>query len=231
MTFVISIFETYITAAFFIFIFEIGDKTQLFIISLSTKFKKSTVIIGIFIGTVFNHLLAVFIGFFLGKVIISNPILSNVISSILFIFFGLYFLKPEKENTNSSIQSKFYPVLTVATAFFVAEMGDKTQLAAMTFASNSNFPAVVLAGTVTGMLLANVFGVMIGGVVQKKFSKKAIRDFSSSVFVFFGSFGLLKMVIWSKSLAGFAFVVSASMLCSIMATRLLSVQKYKYYQK
>ncbi|MGD9474210.1 MAG: TMEM165/GDT1 family protein, partial [Eubacteriaceae bacterium] len=134
---------------------EMGDKTQLLAMAFATRFKASKVMMGVFIATVFNHALAVAVGNYITR-FDSAQIYIQGIASLSFIFFGLWTIRGDKLEGEENRTTRFGPVITVAIAFFIAEMGDKTQLATIALATQfPDAPIWVLIGTTTGMLIAD----------------------------------------------------------------------------
>lgn len=115
---------------------EMGDKTQLLAMAFATKYKAFKVLIGVFIATVFNHALAVAVGNYLTR-FDSAQVWIQAIASLSFIFFGLWTIRGDKLEGEENRKSKYGAIATVAIAFFLAEMGDKTQLATIALATNS----------------------------------------------------------------------------------------------
>ena len=107
--------------------------------------------------------------------------------------FGLWSLKPDgtdEEEEESNIKN-FGPVLTVATAFFMGEIGDKTQLAVITLSTQGSFPLLILAGTVLGMIITSGIGVLVGMKLGKKIPEVGLKIGSGITFMIFGYVGLL----------------------------------------
>lgn len=168
---------------------EMGDKTQLLAMAFASKYKASKVLIGVFLATVFNHGLAVAAGNYLTR-FGSAQIWIQGIAALSFIFFGLWTIRGDKLEGEENRATKFGAIGTVAVAFFLAEMGDKTQLA--TIAIATKFPANpvgILMGTTMGMLIADGIGIIVGVVMCKKIPERTIKLISAGVFVFFGFVG------------------------------------------
>lgn len=179
--------QAYVKALFFIFAAEMGDKTQILAMTLATRFKLRHVITGIFIGSLLNHGLAVSVGTLIGTWVPISVL--QLIGGLAFLIFGLWSIRSgEEEEEDLSI--KWSPVYTVAFAFFVGELGDKTQLAAISLAMESKFPLITLAGTVSGMMVTSGMGIFLGMKLGNKLSEKYIKIVSFSVF---SVFGILKL--------------------------------------
>ncbi len=162
-----------------------GDKTQLVALSFATKFKPGKVVAGIFIGTMVSHLMAVIIGQNLNLIIPIQYL--KVIVGLSFIGFGAWTLKggtyDEKKDKKASM---FGPVFTVSLAFFLAELGDKTQLATVSLAAEYRSFFGVWAGSTAGMVAADSLAIIIGVIAGKKLPEKVIKYVSSAIFVVFG---------------------------------------------
>ena len=165
---------------------EMGDKTQLLAMAFACKYKASKVMIGVFIATVFNHALAVAVGNLLTKFHQAEVWIQGI-AALSFIFFGLWTIRGDKLEGEENRISKFGAITTVTIAFFIAELGDKTQLA--TIALATKFPTVpvwILMGTTTGMLIADALGIMIGVVACTRIPERTIKLVSAAAFIIFG---------------------------------------------
>jgi len=165
---------------------EMGDKTQLLAMAFATKYKASKVLLGVFLATILNHALAVALGTFVTRYENLN-IFIQVVAAISFIGFGLWTIRGDKLEGEENRVSKFGPVATVAIAFFLAEMGDKTQLTTIALATKfPDYPLQVLLGTTTGMLIADGIGIIIGVVLCKNIPDRTIKLVSAGIFIIFG---------------------------------------------
>ena len=173
----------FIRAFSLIFIAELGDKSQIIAMTLSTKYKIKKVIIGLSIGIFVNHTLAVLIGASLNRLIDFSLI--SLVAGILFIIFGLWSLNIELDD-ESTKPFKLNPIISIAIIFFVSELGDKTQLTAITLASEATYPLIVLFGTVMGMIFTGLMGIYLGIKMGKKIPITWIKLISSTVFIIIG---------------------------------------------
>jgi putative Ca2+/H+ antiporter (TMEM165/GDT1 family) len=179
----------FLVAAVTVVLAEMGDKTQLLAMAFATKYKASKVMLGVFIATIFNHGLAVAVGNFITH-FESAQIWISGIASLSFIFFGLWTIRGDKLEGEENRTTKFGAVATVAFAFFLAEMGDKTQLATIALATKyPTSPLGILAGTTTGMLIADGIGIIIGVVMCKRIPERTIKLVSAGLFILFGIIG------------------------------------------
>ena len=168
---------------------EMGDKTQLLAMAFAAKYKAGKVMIGVFIATVLNHALAVLVGSLIVQME-GVQVWIRGIAALSFIFFGLWTIRGDKLEGEAEKKTRFGPVITVAIAFFIAEMGDKTQLATVSLATQFPGSAVwVLAGTTTGMLIADGIGIVVGVVLSKKIPEHIVKLISAGVFIVFGFIG------------------------------------------
>jgi len=168
-----------------IFIAEMGDKTQILAMAFATRYPVRKVLFGIFIGSFLNHGLAVILGSYISNFIPINTI--QIIAGLAFVGFALWTLKPDDEEDEADkAKSKFGPVLTVAIAFFIGELGDKTQLTAITLATDAIYPVAILGGTVLGMIATGGIGIFVGKKIGDKIPEFAIKIIAATVFMFFG---------------------------------------------
>jgi putative Ca2+/H+ antiporter (TMEM165/GDT1 family) len=177
----------FLTSLAIVFLAEMGDKTQLLAMAFATRFRWQTVLWGVFAATVANHLFAVLVGNYLTELI---PLASiKIAAAASFILFGLWTIRGD-EPSGEDKKFNFSPFWTVTIAFFIAEMGDKTQLATVALAAEFNTVMPVWAGTTTGMLIADAVGIIVGIVLHKKIPEKQIKWFAALVFIAFGLWGL-----------------------------------------
>jgi putative Ca2+/H+ antiporter (TMEM165/GDT1 family) len=183
----------FLFAASTVVLAEMGDKTQLLAMAFAAKYKASKVMMGVFIATVLNHGLAVAVGNFITR-FQSAQIWIQGIASLSFIFFGLWTIRGDKLDGEENRATKFGAVMTVAIAFFLAEMGDKTQLATIALATKfPTSPIGILVGTTTGMLIADGIGIVIGVVLCKRIPEKTVKLVSAGIFILFGLIGCVQV--------------------------------------
>jgi putative Ca2+/H+ antiporter (TMEM165/GDT1 family) len=176
-----------------IFIAEMGDKTQILAIAFATKYPVKKVLLGIMIGAFLNHGIAVTLGSQLTKLVPMDTI--QIIAGIAFIIFGIWSLRLEEDEEEAKIaNSKYGAVITVALAFFIGELGDKTQLTAITLAAGSTNFLFILLGTVSGMVATGGLGIFVGKKIGDKVPEIGIKIVSSLIFLFFGSAKLYRSV-------------------------------------
>ena len=182
-------FIAFLVAVGAVVLAEMGDKTQLLAMAFATKYKASKVMIGVFIATVFNHALAVAVGNYITRFDGAQMWIQGI-ASLSFIFFGLWTIRGDKLDGEENRATKFGPIITVTIAFFIAEMGDKTQLATIALATKFPDNAIgVLVGTTTGMLIADAIGIIIGVVLCRKIPERTVKLVSAGAFMLFGFIG------------------------------------------
>jgi putative Ca2+/H+ antiporter (TMEM165/GDT1 family) len=164
-----------------------GDKTQLLAMAFATKYRWKTVMWGVFAATILNHLFAVLVGNYLTQIIPMQTI--QIIAALSFIVFGLWTIRGDELNGEDKA-SKHSPFWTVAIAFFMAEMGDKTQLATVALAAQFHAVLPVWLGTTTGMMIADGIGIVIGIVLGKRIPERTVKWAAAMIFIFFGLLGL-----------------------------------------
>jgi putative Ca2+/H+ antiporter (TMEM165/GDT1 family) len=179
--------EAYLTSLAFVVLAEMGDKTQLLAMAFASRYRWQTVMWGVFVATLLNHLLAVFAGNWLTHLIPMHYI--QIAASVSFILFGLWTIRGDSLD-NEDKRFNFSPFWTVAIAFFFAEMGDKTQLATVALAAKYMSIVPVWLGTTTGMIIADAIGIIIGIVLGKKIPERFVKWFAALIFIAFGIIGL-----------------------------------------
>lgn len=168
---------------------EMGDKTQLLSFVLAAKLKKPwPIILGIFAATLANHFLAGWVGAWLATLV--APSTMKWIVAISFFVFGVWALVPDTfdETREYSGRSVF---VTTLVAFFLVEMGDKTQLATVALAAKYPSLVAVVMGTTLGMLVANAPAVWLGEALAQRVNMKAMRWIAAGLFVLLGALTLL----------------------------------------
>lgn len=206
-----------------VFLAEMGDKSQLLAMTFATKYKLKIVIPGVFIGILLNHGLAVLVGNYISRFI--PLIYISYIAAFVFLLFGFFSLKTEEEEDEEEVgSSQRGPIATIAITFFLGEFGDKTQITAMTLASEAANPFIILVGTVSAMMLTSILGIFIGMKIGKKVPEKIIKMVSSIIFIFFG---LAKLY----SLAGWTNLVIAVFVIAILLEFVLLVRFHRQQEE
>ena len=168
---------------------EMGDKTQLLSFVLAAKLKRKVPIaLGILFATLANHFLAGYIGGWLASLV--SPQALKWIVAISFFAFGAWALKPDKMEENRKLRGAGV-FLTTLIAFFLVEMGDKTQLATVALAARYDSLVAVVMGTTLGMMIANVPAVWMGDTLARRVNMKVMHWIAAGLFVLMGVLTLL----------------------------------------
>ncbi len=182
----------FLTSLGFVVLAEMGDKTQLLAMGFATRYHWRTVLWGVFAATLVNHFFAVMVGNYLDRLLPMEYI--NIGAALAFILFGFWTLKGDHLEDKDK-QYSLSPFWTVAIAFFLAEMGDKTQLATVALAAEFNTVIPVWLGTTTGMVIADALGIGFGIVMGKKIPEKAVKWVAAGIFIAFGVFSLYESLL------------------------------------
>jgi len=172
---------------------EIGDKTQLLAFILAARFKKPLpIILGILCATIVNHGLAGALGAWITSVV-SQDVMRWVLG-LSFIGMAIWTLIPDKiEEEETHIAHRFGVFGATLITFFLAEMGDKTQLATVALAAHYAAPLMVVIGTTVGMLLADVPAVFVGNKFADKIPMKLVHSIAAGIFAVMGFLTLFKV--------------------------------------
>ena len=182
----------FIKALLLVVVAEMGDKTQLLAMAMAGKYKVKQVLTGVLIATILNHALAVTAGSYLSLIIPMNTV--KIVAAISFLIFGLWTLRGDKIDKESEKKHRFGPIITVSIAFFLAEMGDKTQLMTIAIAAGSNQPIFILMGTTVGMLIADGIGILGGAWMCRHIPEMYIKWVAGIIFMFFGTLTIYSAV-------------------------------------
>jgi len=172
---------------------EIGDKTQLLAFILAARFKKPLPIVaGILVATLVNHGLAGALGAWITSVV--SPEILRWVLGLSFIGMAVWTLIPDKiedEETRAAQRLGVFGATLIT--FFLAEMGDKTQLATVALAAHYGAPLLVVIGTTLGMLIADVPAVLVGNRFAAKIPLKIVHSIAAAIFAAMGVLALLKV--------------------------------------
>jgi len=165
---------------------EIGDKTQLLAFILAARFKKPIPIIaGIFIATLVNHGLAGALGAWITQSV--NPSTLRWVLSASFIAMAIWTLIPDKiEEDKTQVAQRWGVFVATLITFFLAEMGDKTQIATIAMAAHFADPFTVVMGTTLGMLIADVPAIFMGDKLANKIPMKLVHSIAAAIFTLMG---------------------------------------------
>ncbi|HEX2586120.1 MAG TPA: TMEM165/GDT1 family protein [Steroidobacteraceae bacterium] len=184
--------EAFLVSTGIVALSEMGDKTQLLALLLATQFRRPLPIVaGIFVATVINHLGAGAIGGWLTHVIGTNGL--RWILGLSFLGMAVWMLIPDKLDDTSPSTSRYGVFMTTAITFFLAEMGDKTQIATVALAARFNDLFAVVAGTTLGMMIADVPAVWFGEWIMKRVPVRKIHIIAAIIFAILGVLTLLNV--------------------------------------
>ncbi len=199
---------TFCLAFILIFLSELGDKTQLLVLSFSSKSKTKNILLGVALGTFFSHGLAILFGSRVSE--LANPKVSyflsifTYISFILFGILGFVFKKKDNDSDDSDLDDnnfnllkkvskfKINYVFIIAISIFIGELGDKTFLSSLGLGlQHPNFKFSLILGCIFGMVASNAFSIVFGKLLMCKLKTETIEFFSNLAFIVFGILGLI----------------------------------------
>lgn len=188
--------EALLTSTAVVALAEIGDKTQLLAIVLATRFKKPWPIVGgIFVATLANHFLAALVGEQAAAFL--DSLWFRYAVAIGFIAMAAWTLIPDKlDEDEVDKPSRFGPFLATAIAFFIVEMGDKTQIATVALGARFHTVLPVMAGTTIGMMIANVPAVFAGNALIARVPLNVVRTIAALLFLVIGLWLLAATAGW-----------------------------------
>ena len=186
--------EAFFVSALVVAIGELGDKTQLLALILAARFRRPIpIIVGILFATLLNHSLAGLLGGWIRTAITPEVLRWGL--GLSFLAIAAWALKPDKMDGEPVAMSRYGAFAVTFVAFFIAEIGDKTQLATVALAARFDSLVAVVAGTTAGMLLADVPAVFLADRASGRIPFKAIRYVAAALFAAMGV----------AALAGFSF--------------------------
>jgi Ca2+/H+ antiporter, TMEM165/GDT1 family len=171
---------------------EMGDKTQLLAFILAARFKKPLpIILGILLATLVNHGIAGALGAWITSVI--SPDTMRWVLGLSFLGMAVWTLIPDKiEAEETQVAQKLGVFGATLVTFFLAEMGDKTQIATVALAAHYGAPLLVVIGTTLGMLIADVPAVFVGSKFADKIPMKLVHSIAAGIFAIMGLLTLFK---------------------------------------
>ena len=177
--------EAFLVSITTISVAEIGDRTQLLSLVLAARYRRPwPIIAAILCATLANHAAAGFVGVWFGALL--KPRTLQIVVGISMIAMALWTLKPDKLDENAGAATAAGAFLATLTAFFIAEIGDKTQIATLALAAAYPNLVAVVAGTTAGMMLANVPVVFLGKAFADRLPIKTIHYGAAALFVILG---------------------------------------------
>jgi putative Ca2+/H+ antiporter (TMEM165/GDT1 family) len=191
-----STVEAFLISAGVVALAEVGDKTQLLSLALAAKYRRPVPIIcGVLVATALNHAGAGLIGTLLARFL--NPSVMNWVVFISFVLVGAWMLVPDRlDDERTSGGLGFLGIFGSTTvAFFIAEMGDKTQVATLTLAARFQEFVPVVLGTTLGMMLANVPVILLGHRFAARLPVKALHRIAAAIFIALGVWALFNVIV------------------------------------
>ena len=183
--------EAFLTSTAVVSLAEIGDKTQLLAIVLATRFKRPWAIVaGIFLATIANHFLAALVG--TEAAFLLDSLWFRYLVAALFIGMAVWTLVPDKLDDVNQAPARFGAFLTTVVAFFLVEMGDKTQIATVALGARFQALGLVTAGTTLGMMIANVPAVFLGNGLIRRVPVNVVHKIAALLFFIIGLWLLLE---------------------------------------
>lgn len=177
--------EAFLVSTGVVALAEIGDKTQLLALLLAAKYRKPLpIILGILVATLLNHALAGMVGAWLAATI--GPQAMRWILGLSFIAMAAWMLVPDKADDLEEKPPRYGVFVATLVAFFLVEIGDKTQIATVALAAKYASLVAVVAGTTLGMMLANVPAVLLGEVAARKLPMKLVHGIAAAIFLALG---------------------------------------------
>jgi Ca2+/H+ antiporter, TMEM165/GDT1 family len=183
--------ESFIVSTGVVALAEIGDKTQLLAFILAARFKKPIpIILGILVATIANHGLAGALGAWITATL--SPEILRWVLGLSFIGMAIWTMIPDEiEEDETKIAKRFGVFGATLVTFFLAEMGDKTQIATVAMAAHYGDAIMVVIGTTLGMLIADVPAVFAGDKLANKIPMKLVHSIAAAIFALLGIATLL----------------------------------------
>lgn len=183
--------ESFLISLSTVAVAEMGDRTQLLSLMLAARFRRPwPILAGVLCATIANHAAAAFIGQRLGHAL--TPRILDAAVGLSMIAMALWSLKPDTLDETSTGATRRGAFLATLITFFIAEIGDKTQIATVALAAAYSNLFAVVAGTTTGMLLANAPVVFFGKAFSSRLPLREIRYLASALFLALGLFFLVR---------------------------------------
>lgn len=184
--------EAFLVSTGIVALAEMGDKTQLLSLVLAARFRKPLpIILGILVATLFNHGFAGAAGAWV-TTLLGKDVLRWVVG-LSFIAMAVWIMIPDKLDDDETPSHRFGVFGTTVVAFFLAEMGDKTQIATIALAARYSGLFWVVAGTTLGMMLANVPAVLFGDKAANKVPLGVVHAVAALIFAVLGVLALLNV--------------------------------------
>ena len=177
--------EAFLVSTGVVALAEIGDKTQLLAFILAAKFRKPIpIVLGILVATLVNHAFAGAIGSWM--ITLLGPEILRWILGLSFVGMAIWTLVPDRFDETEAAVARSGVFSTTLVAFFLAEMGDKTQVATVALAAQYQVFSVVVMGTTLGMMIANIPAVYLGDRIANRIPARLVRSIAAAIFMTIG---------------------------------------------
>lgn len=177
--------EALLVATGLVALAEIGDKTQLLAFILAARFRKPVpIILGILVATLLNHAAAGALGAWLTT--LASPLTLRWVLGASFIAMAIWILIPDELDDTRATLTRYGVFATTLVTFFLAEIGDKTQIATIALAARYQALTLVVLGTTLGMMIANVPAVMLGERIAQRIPTRWVHGVAAIVFALLG---------------------------------------------
>ena len=180
----------FIISLFLIGLSELGDKTQLLTLSFATRYPFRVVALPVLCAVTILQALAIGFGGFLASAIDLTYV--GLITGSLFVAFGIWGLIPQEEEAQGNKETGFSPFMFIFIAFFLSELGDKSQLGTVALTMKFDNPFMVFWGAALGMGLVNLASIWVGSIIKNKVAAKTINLFSATVFIIYGVWTIIQ---------------------------------------
>ena len=195
----------FLIAFILVFISELGDKTQLLVLSFSSKVKSSSILIGVALGSFLSHGIAILFGSAIS--FLDNDVFQNLLQIVTFssfIFFGIFSFIPKKESSSDGKKVNLINklanlgigyIIIIALSIAIGEFGDKTFLASLGLGiSYPSYKLFLILGAIFGMVISDSFAILFGKFLSKKFSESFLQKLSGILFIIFGIIGFINFI-------------------------------------
>lgn len=174
--------EAFLVSTGIVALGEMGDKTQLLAIVLAARYKRPVpIIVAVLLATLLNHALAALVGQGIAELLTPDVLRWVVIGS--FLLMAIWMLIPDKVDDTHVAKSRNGIFYTTFVAFFIAEMGDKTQVATIALAAHYESLVMVVLGSTLGMMIANVPAVLMGEAISRRIPMRVMNGLAAAIFV------------------------------------------------
>lgn len=190
----------FVIAFLLIFVSELGDKTQLLVLSFSTKLKARTILLGVALGSLLSHGIAIAFGSFLGNIEnASFQYLLKIVTYLSFIVFGIVTLiksdgteQDSKDSNRNNLKSSLSYILFIALTIAIGELGDKTFLASIGLGIEYPLYKIsLICGAIAGMVISDLIAIIFGKALSHKIPENVMKKLSGILFLIFGFIGIL----------------------------------------